>query len=142
LPGGDGIQHRTGVWGGGQLVTPKGAANPEGALKFMHYALASLEGATHYGAASVVPAYRPYLASAAFTEQRSPLFGDWSFGQFWAKQEQELSPAYVRPAGWDAVNSAVQQEMMDIIRDAYSVEDGMSRIVERALPAFTQTHCL
>lgn len=142
LPGGDGIQHRTGVWGGGQLVTPKGAANPEGALKFMHYALASLEGATHYGAASVVPAYRPYLASAAFTEQRSPLFGGWSFGQFWAKQEQELSPAYVRPAGWDAVNSAVQQEMMDIIRDAYSVEDGMSRIVERALPAFTQTHCL
>lgn len=142
LPGGDDIQFRTGVWGGGQLVTPKGAANPEGALQFMHYALASLEGVTHYGAASIVPAYHPYLTTTAFTSQRSVLFGDWSFGQFWAEQEQELSTAYVRSAGWDAVNSAVQQEMMDIVLDSYSVEDGMSRIVERALPAFKQTQCL
>ena len=108
----------------------------------MRYALASQAGATDYGAASVVPAYRPYLASAAFTEQRSPLFGDWSFGQFWAEQEEELSTIYVRPAGWEAVNSAVQQEMMGIILDAYSVEDGMSRIVERALAEFKQAHCL
>jgi lactose/L-arabinose transport system substrate-binding protein len=141
LPGGDDIQHRTGIWGGGQVVTPKGASNTEGALQFMHYALASLEGATHYGAASTVPAYRPYLTSAAFADQRSALFGDWSFGQFWAEQEQELSTAYFRPAGWDAVNSAVQQEMLDIVLDSYSVADGMSRIVERALPEFEQTHC-
>ena len=142
LPGGDDIQHRTGVWGGGQLVMPKGASNPEGALQFMHYALASIEGTAHYGTASVVPAYRPYLASAAFTEQRSPLFGDWSFGQFWASQEPELSPTYVRPAGWDAVNRAVRQEISSIVLDAYSVEDGMSRIVEMALPEFRQTQCL
>lgn len=141
LPGGADIQHRTGVWGGGQLVTPKAAPNPEGALQFMRYALASLEGATQYGAASVVPAYRPYLTSSAFTDQRSPLFGDWSFGQFWAEQEQELSPTYVRPPGWEAVNSAVRQEMMDIVLDSYSVEDGMSRIAERALPEFKHAHC-
>ncbi|MCE7986089.1 MAG: extracellular solute-binding protein [Caldilinea sp. CFX5] len=141
LPGGNDILHRTGVWGGGQLVIPKVARNPEGALQFMHYALASQEGATLYGAANVVPAYHPYLTTAAFTDQRSVLFGDWSFGQFWAEQEQELSPAYVRPAGWDTVNSAVQQEMMAIVFDSYSVEDGMSRIVERALPEFRQTRC-
>lgn len=142
LPGGADIQHRTGIWGGGQLVTPKAAPNPEGALQFMRYALASLEGATHYGAASVVPAYRPYLGLSAFTDQRSPLFGDWSFGQFWAEQEQELSPTYVRPPGWEAVNRAVRQEMMSIVFDSYSVEDGMSRIVEIALPEFKQAQCL
>ncbi len=141
LPGGNDILHRTGVWGGGQLVIPKVALNPEGALQFMHYALASQEGATLYGASGVVPAYRPYLTSATFTDQRSTLFGDWSFGQFWAEQAQELSTTYRRAAGWDTVNSAVQQEMMDIVLDSYSVEDGMSRIVERALPEFQQTHC-
>ena len=31
---------------------------------------------------------------------------------------------------------------MDIVLDSYSVEDGMSRIVERALPEFKQAHCL
>lgn len=141
LPGGDGIAYRTGVWGGGQLVMPKAAPNPEGALALMQYALASLEGAAAVSIAGVLPAYRPYLRAEPFLAQRSPLFGDWSFGQFWAAQEQELSTAYVRPAGWDAVQVAVEQEMMSIILDTYAIEDGMSRIVERALPAFEQTRC-
>lgn len=141
LPGGDGIPYRTGVWGGGQLVMPKAASNPEGALAFMQYALASQEGAAAVSAAGVAPAYRPYLTAAPFLAQRSPLFGDWSFGQFWAAQEQELSTAYFRPAGWEAVDAAVAQELMAILLDTYSVEDGMSRIVDRALPAFEQTRC-
>lgn len=141
LPGDDNIPYRTGIWGGAQVVMPKAASNPEGALLFMQYALGSLDGATRVGASSLVPAYRPYLASAAFLAQRSPLFGDWSFGQFWAAQEKELSLAYFRPAGWDAVSAAVQQEMPAIVQDAYSVEDGMSRIVDRALSAFMQTRC-
>lgn len=141
LPGGDGIPYRTGVWGGGQLVMPKAAPNPEGALAFIQYALASVDGAAACSAATIVPAYRPYLTTKAFADQRSPLFGDWSFGQFWAAQEQELSTAYFRPAGWEAVRTAVEQEMMAILLDTYAVEDGMSRIVEHALPAFGQTRC-
>lgn len=141
LPGGDGIAHRTGVWGGGQLVTPKAAANPAGALLFMQYALASIEGADLVSASGVVPAYRPFLASTRFAAQRSPLFGDWAFGQFWAAQEQELSTAYFRPAGWAGVRTAVEQEMMAILNDTYAIEDGMSRIVERALPAFQPSQC-
>ena len=141
LPGGEGVPYRTGVWGGGQLVIPKAASNPDGALAFTQYALASVEGAAAYSAAGIVPAYRPYLTAKAFAEQRSPLFGDWSFGQFWAAQEQELSTAYFRPAGWEAVRTAVEQEMMAILSDTYSVEDGMSRIVDRALPEFMATRC-
>jgi ABC-type glycerol-3-phosphate transport system substrate-binding protein len=141
FPRGDGIQYRTGIWGGAQLVTPKAAKNPENAIAFMNYALGSVDGAARYSVWGVIPAYRPYLQSEACLAQRSPLFGDWPFCQFWADQEKELSPAYFRPAGWDAVNVAVQQEIMSIVLDAYSVEDGMSRIVERATPDFEQTRC-
>lgn len=141
LPGGEGITYRTGVWGGGQLVTPKAAPNSAGALLFMQYALATVEGAAALSTSGVIPAYRPLLTSAGFADQRSPLFGEWSFGQFWAAQEQELSPAYFQPAGWDAVRVAVDHELMAILNDTYAVEDGMSRIVERALPAFRQAQC-
>lgn len=141
LPSGDGIQYRTGIWGGAQVVTPKAAENPENAILFMQYALGSVAGAGHYSAWGVLPAYRPYLTSEACLAQHSPLFGEWPFCSFWAAQESELSPAYFRPAGWDAVNMAVQQEMMAIVRDTYAVEDGLSRIVERALPDFKQARC-
>lgn len=141
LPGGEGIAHRTAIWGGAQLVTPKAAPNPENARLFMHYALASVDGAARYAVDGILPAYRPYLQAEACQGQRSPLFGDWPLCEFWAGQEKDLSPTYFRPAGWDAVNVAVQQEMMAIVRDAYSVEDGMSRIIEHATPDFEQTRC-
>lgn len=141
LPGGEGIAHRTGIWGGGQLITPKAATNPAGALLFMQDTLANEEGAAAMSASGVVPAYRPFLTSERFAAQRSPLFGEWAFGLFWAAQEQELSTAYFQPAGWDAVRTAVEQELMAILNDTYAVEDGMSRIVERALPAFRQSQC-
>lgn len=141
LPGGDGIVYRTGIWGGAQVVTPKAAANPEGARLFMHYALGSMEGVARYGVQGVIPAYRPYLQSAMCQAQRLSLFGDWPVCSFWATQEKELSPTYFRSAGWDAVNVAVQQEIMSIVQDTYAVKDGMSRIVERATPAFEQSKC-
>ena len=141
LPTGDGIQYRTGIWGGSQLVMPKAAANKKNALLLMQYALATVDGAARYSAENLIPSYRPYLQSATCQAQRSPLFGDWPFCSFWASQEKELSPDYFRPAGWDAVNAAVQQEMMAIVLDAYSVEDGMSRIAEIARPEFERTRC-
>jgi lactose/L-arabinose transport system substrate-binding protein len=141
LPTGDNIQHRSGIWGGAQLVMPKAAANKKNALLLMHYALATVDGADRYSAENLIPSYRPYLQSATCQAQRSPLFGDWSFCSFWANQEKELFPDYFRPAGWDAVDAAVQQEMMAIVLDAYSVEDGMSRIAEIARPEFDRTRC-
>jgi len=141
LPTGDNIQYRTGIWGGSQLVMPKAAKNQKNALLLMKYALATVEGAARYSAGNLIPAYRPYLQSAACQAQRSPLFGDWPFCSFWASQEKQLSPDYSRPAGWDAVNAAVEQEMMAIVLDAYSVEDGMSRIAEIARPEFERTRC-
>lgn len=141
LPTGDNIQYRTGIWGGSQLVMPKAAKNQKNALLLMKYALATVDGAARYSAGNLIPAYRPYLQSAACQAERSPLFGDWPFCSFWASQEKQLSPDYFRPAGWDAVNAAVQQEMMAIVLDAYSVDDGMSRIAEIARPKFERTRC-
>lgn len=141
FPGGDNIQYRTGIEGGAQLVSPKAAANTENAITFMRYALGTLAGTTRCGAGGMIPAYGPYLESAAFLAQRSPLFGDWAFGQFWAAQAQELSPEYFRPTGYAAVEAAVGQEMMPILMDEYSLEDGMSRIVELATPDFKRSRC-
>ncbi|RIK41135.1 MAG: hypothetical protein DCC55_12990 [Chloroflexi bacterium] len=142
FPGGDGIQHRTGIWGGAQLVSPKSAKNTDNAILFMKYALGSVEGAARCGAWGIIPAYRPYLESEEFLSQRSPVFGDWEFCQFWADQEKELSPTFFRPAGWGAVNTIIGREMVPILLDEYSVEDGMARIVEIATPDFERTRCV
>ncbi len=141
FPGGDNIKYRTGIWGGAQLVNPKAAANTENAITFMKYALGSIDGATRCGEWGIIPAYRPYLESEAFLGQRSPVFGDWAFGEFWAEQEKELSSEYFRPAGYGAVEAVVGKEMVPILMDEYSVEDGMSRIVELATPDFERTRC-
>lgn len=141
FPGGDGIKYRTGVWGGAQLVSPKAAANTEDAIRFMEYALGSVDGASRCGEWGIIPSYRPYLESEAFLSMRSPIFGDWPFNEFWQSQEAELSPEFYRPAGWNAVNDIVQNEMTPILTGEYSIEDGMARIVELATPDFERTKC-
>lgn len=141
FPTGDGIKYRTGIWGGAQLVNPKASENVENAILFMKYALGSIDGATRCGTWGIIPAYRPYLESEAFLTQKSPVFGDWPFCEFWAAQEKELSPEYFRPAGWGAVSNVVGKEMVPILKAEYSVEDGMSRIVELATPDFERTRC-
>ena len=141
FPTGDGIKYRTGIWGGAQLVTPSSAANTEGAIEFMKYALGTVEGAARCGEWGIIPSYRPYLESEEFTSMRSPIFGDWSFNEFWRGQEQELSTEFYRPAGWGAISSIVEMEMVPILTGEYSVEDGMGRIVELATPDFERTRC-
>jgi hypothetical protein len=142
FPGGDGIEYRSGVWGGAQLVTPKSAVNTENAILFMRYALGSIDGAARCGEWGIIPAYRPYLESEEFLGMRSPIFGDWPFNEFWASQEQELSTEFYRPAGWGAVEPIIGMEMVPILLGEYSVEDGMARIVELATPDFERTKCV
>jgi lactose/L-arabinose transport system substrate-binding protein len=142
LPGGDGIKYRTGVWGGAQLVCPAASANPTGAIDFMKYALGSVEGAARCGEWGIIPSYRPYLESEEFISMRSPVFGDWAFNEFWRSQEQELSSEFYRPAGWGAVSTIVETEMVPILTGEFSVEDGMARIVELATPDFERTKCV
>lgn len=141
FPTGPGIEYRTGVWGGAQLVCPTCAENKDNALLFMEYALGSLEGAALCGGWGIIPAYRPYLESSLFLDDRAPLFGDWPFNEFWASQEQELSTEFFRPAGWGAVNEVVGKEMPPILKGEISVEEGMKRIVEKAKPDFERTMC-
>ncbi|MDQ3249089.1 MAG: hypothetical protein M3Q45_07750, partial [Chloroflexota bacterium] len=141
FPGGDGIKYRTGVWGGAQLVNPKGGVNDENALLFMQYALGSTEGAARCGQWGIIPSYRPYLESEEFLALRSPIFGDWPFAEFWAGQEQELSTEFYRPAGWGAVETVIGKEMVPILKGEMSVEDGMGRIIELATPDFERTRC-
>jgi hypothetical protein len=107
----------------------------------MQYALGSQEGCARWGKTNLIPAYRPYWASREFLEQRTPLFGDWQFCQFWADQAQELSLEYFRPAGWDAVYTVVNKEMTPIMLGELPVEEGMARIVEVATPDFERTRC-
>ncbi len=142
LPGGDGIEYRTGIWGGAQLVNPASSPNTEDAITFMEYALGTVDGAARCGAWGIIPSYRPYLESEEFLTQTSPVFGDWEFCRFWAAQEQELSPNYFRPAGWSAVDPIVGREMVPILTGEYSVEDGMARIVEIATIDFERTRCV
>ena len=142
FPGGDGIQYRTGVWGGAQLVTPAAAANTEDAIDFMKYALGSVEGAARCGNWGIIPSYRPYLESDEFLGMRSPIFGDWPFNEFWQGQEKELSTEFYRPAGWGAVSAVIGKEMVPIMLGELSVEDGMARIVEIATPDFERTKCM
>ncbi len=141
FPGGDGIKYRTGVWLGWQLVNPKAGINDANALNFMQYALGSIEGAALCGQWGIVPAYRPYLEAQEFLQLRSPIFGDWPFGELWAGQEKELSTEFYRPAGWGAVEAAIGKEMVPILREELSVEDGMARIIELATPDFERTRC-
>ncbi len=142
FPGGEGIKYRTGVWGGAQLVSPKCGENTEEAILFMKYALGSVDGASRCGQWGIIPAYRPYLESEEFFSMRSPIFGDWAFNEFWASQEKELSTEFYRPAGWGAVNTVVQREMVPILTGEYSIEEGMARIVELATPDFERTRCV
>jgi ABC-type glycerol-3-phosphate transport system substrate-binding protein len=142
FPGGEGIKYRTGIWGGAQLITPKMAANSADAITFMKYALGTVDGANRCGQWGIIPAYRPYLESEEFLGMRSHVFGDWSFNEFWAGQEKELSLEFFRPAGWGAVNTIVGREMVPILTGEYSVEDGVARIIEFATPDFERTKCL
>ncbi len=141
FPGGEGIQYRTGVWGGAQLVNPAMSANRDDAITFMKYALGSVDGANRCGQWGIIPAYRPYLQSEEFLSMRSPIFGDWAFNEFWATQEKELSTQFFRPAGWGAVNTAVGKEMVPIMLGELGVEDGVARIVEMATSDFERTKC-
>jgi ABC-type glycerol-3-phosphate transport system substrate-binding protein len=139
---GAGIKYRSGVWGGAQLVHPKCATNRDGAIAFMKYGFGTIEGAALAGSWGIVPGYRPYLQSPLFTSLLSPIFGDWHFNDMWAKQEQELSMEFYRPAGWGAVNTIVGKEMMAIMFDEVGLEEGMNRIVEMAQPDFDRTKCV
>jgi len=141
FPTGDGIKYRSGVWGGAQLVHPKCAKNRDNAIAYMKYALGTIEGAALAGSWGIIPGYRPYLKSPLFLRLKSPIFGEWMFNEFWAKQEQELSTEFFRPAGWGAVSAIVQKEMVPIMTGEYSVDDGMQRIVDLATPDFERTKC-
>lgn len=141
FPTGEGIKYRSGVWGGAQLVNPKCSKNRDNAIAYMKYAFGTIEGAALAGSWGIIPGYRPYLKSPLFLRLKSPIFGDWYFNEFWAKQEQELSTEFFRPAGWGAVNSIVGKEMMPIMKGEYSVEEGMKRIAELATPDFERTMC-
>lgn len=142
FPGGPDIQYRTGVWGGAQLVSPTAADNSEEAILFMRYALGSMDGAARCGEWGIIPAYRPYLQSEEFQSMRSSIFGDFSFNEFWAAQEQELSTEFYRPAGWGAINTAIGVEMVPILLDELSIEEGMDRIIQIATPDFERTRCM
>jgi ABC-type glycerol-3-phosphate transport system substrate-binding protein len=142
FPGGEGIKYRTGIWGGAQLITPRMAANSADAITFMKYALGTVDGANRCGQWGIIPAYRPYLESEEFLGMRSHVFGDWSFNEFWAGQEKELSLEFFRPAGWGAVDTIVGREMVPILTGEYSVEEGVARIVEFATPDFERTKCV
>ncbi|MBC7237980.1 MAG: extracellular solute-binding protein, partial [Chloroflexi bacterium] len=122
FPTGPGIKYRSGVWGGAQLVHPKCAKNRDNAIAFMKYAFGTIEGAALAGSWGIIPGYRPYLKSPLFLRLKSPIFGDWYFNEFWAKQEQELSTEFFRPAGWGAVNAIVEKEMVPILKGEYTVE--------------------
>ncbi|MCD6520747.1 MAG: extracellular solute-binding protein [Anaerolineae bacterium] len=141
FPTGPGIKYRSGVWGGAQLVNPKCSKNKENAIAFMKYGFGTIEGAGLAGSWGIVPGYRPYLRSPLFLRMKSPVFGDWYFNEFWAKQEKELSTEFYRPAGWGAVNGIIQKEMVPILKGELSVEEGMKRIVELATPDFERTMC-
>ncbi len=141
FPTGDGIKYRTGVWGGAQLINPKGSTNSDSARLFMQYALGSQDGAARCGQWGIVPAYRPYLESKDFLDLRSPIFGDWEFAKFWADQEQELSPEFYHPVGWSAVEQVIGKELVPILKGEESVEDGMKRIIDIATPDFDRTKC-
>ncbi|GEM_PF-717694 len=142
FPGGEGIKYRTGIFGGAQLVTPKCAENRDNAILFMKYALGSLEGCALTGGWGIIPAYRPYLNSTLFTKARTPLFGDWPFNEFWASQEKELSPDYVRPAGWGALDALFWAgEFMPILKGEVGIKEGLDKFVEKATPDFERTKC-
>ena len=141
FPTGPGIENRTGIWGGAQLVNPKCSENRENAIAYMKYAMGSIEGAALAGSWGIIPGYRPYLESPLFLRQKSPIFGDWPFNEFWAQQEEELSMDFYRPAGWGAVNTAIQDEMVPILEDEFTVEEGMERIKDIAQPDFDRTKC-
>ncbi len=141
FPTGNGIKYRTGSWVSSHLVNPKSGQNRANARRFMKYALGSVEGTALCGKWGIIPAYHPYLESKDFLDNRSFLFGDWAFDEFWAGQEKELSTEFYRPAGWNAINDVLGTEMVPILRGEESVEDGMKRIVEISTPNFDRTKC-
>lgn len=141
FPGGQGIKYRSGIWGGAQIVNPKCSKNRDNAIAYMKYAFGSIEGSALAGSWGIIPGYRPYLASPLFLKLKSPVFGDWAFNEFWAKQEKELSTEFFRPAGWGAVSDIIGKEMPSIMEGEYTVEEGMKRIVELATPDFERTMC-
>jgi len=141
FPTGPGIKNRTGIWGGAQLVHPKCAKNRDNAVAMMKYALSTIEGAALAGSWGIIPGYRPYLSSPLFLRQKSPIFGDWAFNEFWASQEKELSMDFFRPAGWGAVNTIIGKEMPSILKGELSVADGVQRMIDLSTPDFERTKC-
>lgn len=142
FPGGEGILHRTGIWGGATLCTTTYSTNIDNAIAYMQYALGSVEGTARVGGWGIIPAYRPYLESDTFLEGRSPIFGDWAFNQFWASLEPELSPTYFRRAGYGPISTAITTKMPDIMRGDVTIEDGMNQIVELARPDVERVACV
>ncbi|MFH1085976.1 MAG: extracellular solute-binding protein [Chloroflexota bacterium] len=141
FPTGPGIKYRSGVWGGAQLVNAKCSKNRDKAVAYMKYAMGTIEGAALAGSWGIIPGFRPYLASPLFLRLTSPIFGEWLFNEFWAKQEKQLSSEFFRPAGWGAVSSIIGKEMPTIMLGQYSVKDGMDRIVKLSTPDFERTMC-
>jgi multiple sugar transport system substrate-binding protein len=134
FPAGDGVEHRTGVWGGATLAIPVCAKNKENALAMMKYAFGTLEGAGLVSTWGIIPSYRPYLESPLFIAQRSGLFGNWAHNEFWAKQEPELSAEFYRRAGFDPISNAVGQVMPSIMEGEVTIEEGLAKIEELAQP--------
>jgi lactose/L-arabinose transport system substrate-binding protein len=134
FPGGDGIQYRTGVWGGATLAIPSCAKNVDNALAMMKYAFGTVEGSDLVSTWGIIPSYRGYLESPEFTAQRSPLFGEWAHNEFWATQEPELSPTFFRRASYDPINGAIGQILPKIMTGEVSVEEGLQMIEDLAQP--------
>ena len=141
FPTAAGIKYRSGVWGGAQLINAKCSKNRDNAIAYMKYAFGTIEGSALAGSWGIIPGYRPYLASPLFLRDKSPVFGEWMFNEFWAKQEKELSTEFYRPAGWGAVSSIIGREMMPIMKGEIGLEDGMAKIVEMSTPDFERTKC-
>lgn len=141
MPKGADIKYRTAIFGGAQLVMPQCAVNKDNALLYMKYALGSLEGTALCGRWGIIPSYRPYLQSPLFLRDKTALFGDWAFNEFWAGQEKELSLEYHRPAGWGECNVALEQVMPDIMSGAIGIQEGLDKAVELATPDFERVKC-
>jgi len=124
-------ESRTAQIGGASLISTKFTKVPDLVWSFMQYSLGSMEGCTIAGNWGIIPAYLPYLGSSAFTDIKSPLFGDFQFAKVWAQLAKELSPKYARTAVFGEADTEITNDIMPILQGKTTVVEGMHTMADK-----------
>jgi len=114
--------------GGAAIISTIYTEHPEEVEAFMTFTHATMEGAGAMGDWGIVPPYLPYLESSAWSDVRSPAFGDFAVNALWTEAVNAMQPGWRRHAVYSEACAAIGADFMPMVRGEVDPATGLKEI--------------